>query len=212
MKEEKLVREFYALKIIERYLRVKSGYLNKSERPDFIAEDMQLGVEITRAVIQDFEKQMNIVESNIQKSKSAEETKASIENDRRGFSGLAKVYCGGILYSPTNWAYDPLIHFDNLESIITKKTNLLPKYQKCSEYWLFIDWFNPLFEKKCELEKTQDFFQQINENPCFEKAIISIYGELYILSRDGMTHKRMKREILCSLLIEAKKLAHDYCA
>ena len=134
-KKENDFYEYFAKYHIESLYKTQNLSFKKSERPDFLSERNSIGLEVTRAYIEEWKQRDAVVEKYLGKGLSFLEVKRRVEADcKHGFEGRLFDINGTAAYSPTKGMYNTKIHELKITESIEEKTELLENYKKCYEF------------------------------------------------------------------------------
>jgi hypothetical protein len=133
---EKAYFEYYAKLHIDYACNFSPRYLKKSERPDFVSAENKLGLEVTRAVIEEWARREAVVKRHLKNSRRDFSLMRRIEADRKNDYPGEPQHAAG-----TNGDTQPQhakIHTDRIIERIDEKTNMLSQYQACTQQWLYV--------------------------------------------------------------------------
>ncbi|MEN6634955.1 MAG: hypothetical protein ABFC56_03845 [Clostridiaceae bacterium] len=183
MDPSKLYVEYYAKLHADRAMRLWPTFLHKSERPDFISKRGELGMEVTRAAIEEWAQQeadMNrhfgdempgeAVEQTILADCDCEETIANGPEEDEGER---------IFELPHDVKE---MHIGRIIERIDDKTKALKVYTLCRENWLYIFSETTGLERN-DLLRVQAVVDAQSDAPLFDKILVKVGCELYVLIR-----------------------------
>lgn len=205
---EKAYFEYYAKLHIDYACNFSPRYLKKSERPDFVSAENKLGLEVTRAVIEEWARQEAVVKRYIGKGMPGEIVRKNIEAEcKHGFEGNIEVLDGCVCYSHTKGAYNTSIHIDRIIERINEKMNLLSNYQSCDEYWLYVFSETPTLNKY-DMRDIKNFCDNADRTVKFQRVFIHVGENLFMLENNGEIREiPAKRHTMRRLKLEATFIA-----
>ena len=183
MDPSKLYVEYYAKLHADRAMRLWPTFLQKSERPDFISKHGELGMEVTRAAIEEWAQQeadMNrqfgdempgeAVEQEILADCDCDDTIANGAEDDEGES----------LFELPHDVKE--MHIGRIIERIEDKTKALKEYRLCRENWLYVFSETTGLERE-DLLRIQAYVDAQSGEPLFDKILVKVGCQLYVLVR-----------------------------
>ena len=208
MDPAKLYVEYYAKLHTDRAMKLWPYFLKKSERPDFISKRRELGMEVTRAAIEEWAQQeadMNrqfgdempgeAVEQSILSDCDCDDTIANGAEDDEG---------EGLFELPRDVKE---MHIGRIIERIEDKTQALREYRLCRENWLYI------FSETTGLERTdllrvQAFFDTQEGTLLFDKVLVKVGCQLYVFVRgEELSEITLRSRTLLSMHRRARWLS-----
>lgn len=183
MDPAKLYVEYYAKLHAERAMRLWPMRLVKSERPDFISRHGELGMEVTRAAIEEWAQQEADMNRHFGDEMPGEAVEQSILADCDCDNTIANGAEDGEEESLFELPLDVKeMHIGRIMERIEDKTKALKEYRLCRENWLYV------FSETTGLERTdmlrvQAFFDALAGTPLFDKVLVKVGCQLYVLVR-----------------------------
>ena len=183
MDPAKLYVEYYAKLHAERAMRLWPMRLVKSERPDFISRHGELGMEVTRAAIEEWAQQEADMNRHFGDEMPGEAIEQSILADCDCDDTIANGAEDGEEESLFELPLDVKeMHIGRIMERIEDKTKALKEYRLCRENWLYV------FSETTGLERTdmlrvQAYFDAQAGTPLFDKVLIKVGCQLYVLVR-----------------------------
>lgn len=181
MANDKAYFEYYAKYHIDSALKLWRGFFIKSERPDFVSARGEVGLEVTRAVIEEWARQEAAVGKKFGKDISDDMVR---QNNQTGTNDalLTRLDLTRDL-SNGDTGGDPLdaeIHIGRAIERIEGKTKLLPDYQPCDEYWLYL-YSETLHLNADDISRIAQHAEQMPQKQKFRMIFIKVGGSLYVL-------------------------------
>ena len=181
MANDKAYFEYYAKYHIDSALKLRRGFFIKSERPDFVSARGEVGLEVTRAVIEEWARQEAAVGKKFGKDISDDMVR---QNSKTGTNDalLTRLDLTRDL-SNGDTGGDPLnaeIHIGRAIERIEGKTKLLPDYQPCDEYWLYL-YSETLHLNADDITRIAQYAEQMPQKQKFRMIFIKVGGSLYVL-------------------------------
>lgn len=181
MANDKAYFEYYAKYHIDSALKLRRGFFIKSERPDFVSAHGEVGLEVTRAVIEEWARQEAAVGKHFGKDISDDMVR---QNSKTGTNDalLSRLDLTRDL-SNGDTGGDPLdaeIHIGRAIERIEGKTKLLPDYQPCGEYWLYL-YSETLHLSACDISRIAKHAEHMTQEQKFRMIFIKVGGTLYVL-------------------------------
>ncbi|MEN6594840.1 MAG: hypothetical protein ABFC31_07850 [Clostridiaceae bacterium] len=190
MANDKAYFEYYAKLHIDSALKLRRGYFRKSERPDFVSAHGEVGLEVTRAVIEEWARQEAAVGKQFGKDISVDMVR---QNSKTGTNDalLSRVDLARDL-SNGETGGDPVdasIHIARAIERIEDKTRLLPEYQPCGEYWLYL-FSETLHLRPDDITRIASHVERMPQEKKFKAIFIKVGGSLFVL-RSGKTPREV---------------------
>jgi len=202
---EKAYFEYYAKLHIDYACNFSPRYLKKSERPDFVSAENKLGLEVTRAVIEEWARQEASAKRLMKKRgpdfSIIREIEADDEND---FPGDPR-HMGG----PESGARaeSEKIHTERIIERIGEKTNMLSQYQLCAEQWLYV-FSETLILNRNNVREIKGYYDQIDRTVKFQRVFLHVGENLFVLENGGDVREiQAKRHTMRRLKLEASFIA-----
>ena len=183
MDPAKLYVEYYAKLHAERAMRLWPMRLVKSERPDFISRRGELGMEVTRAAIEEWAQQEADMNRHFGDEMPGEAVEQSILADCDCDDTIANGAEDGEQASLFELPLDVKeMHIGRIIERIEDKTKALKEYTLCCENWLYVFSETTGLERN-DLLRVQAFFNALEGAPLFDKVLIKVGCQLYVLVR-----------------------------
>ena len=208
MDPAKLYVEYYAKLHTDRAMKFWPFFLQKSERPDFISKHGELGLEVTRAAIEEWAQQEADMNRHFGEDMPGEAIEQSI---------LADCDCDDTI---ANGAEDEEeerlfelpkdvkeMHVCRIIERIEDKTRALKEYTLCRENWLYI------FSETTGLERSdllpvQQFFDEQEDALLFDKVLVKVGCLLYVLVRgEEISEITVRSRALYTMHMRARRLS-----
>ena len=183
MDPSKLYVEYYAKLHTERAMKLWPMRLVKSERPDFISKHGEIGMEVTRAAIEEWAQQ----EADMNRHFGDEMPGEAVEQDI-----LADCDCDDTIANGAEDGEEESIfelpkdvkemHIGRIIERIEDKTRALKEYTLCRENWLYIFSETTGLERE-DVLRVQSFFDAQMGDMLFDKVLVKVGCELYVLVR-----------------------------
>ena len=202
MDPSKLYVEYYAKLHADRAMRLWPTFLQKSERPDFISKHGELGMEVTRAAIEEWAQQeadMNRQFGDEMPGEAVEQTiLAECEDDDAIANGSNSEDEPALFELPPDVKE---MHIGRIIERISDKTHALKEYHLCKENWLYV------FSETVGLDREDilhiQAYVDLQQNELlFDKVLVKVGCLLYVLCRgealtavelSGWTMRRMHK-------------------
>ncbi len=182
MDPSKLYVEYYAKLHTDRAMKLWPTFLKKDERPDFISKRGELGMEVTRAAIEEWAQQEADMNRHFGDEMPGEAVEQAI---------LADCDCDTIA-NGTEDEEDSLsfelppdvkeMHIGRIIERIGDKTIALKGYRLCRENWLYI-FSETTGLERVDMLRIQAFFDAQEDAPLFDKVLVKVGCLLYVLVR-----------------------------
>ena len=157
--------------------------LFKSERPDFLSKRRELGMEVTRAAIEEWAQQeadMNRQFGDEMPGEAVEQTiLADCDCDDTIANGAEDSEEEGLFELPRDVKE---MHIGRIMERIEDKTKALKEYTLCRENWLYVFSETTGLERS-DLLRIQSFFNAQEDTLRFDKVLIKVGCQLYVLVR-----------------------------
>ena len=183
MDPSKLYVEYYAKPHTERAMKLWPMRLVKSERPDFISKHGEIGMEVTRAAIEEWAQQ----EADMNRHFGDDMPGEAVEQDI-----LADCDCDDTIANGAEDGEEESIfelpkdvkemHIGRIIERIEDKTRALKEYTLCRENWLYIFSETTGLERE-DVLRVQSFFDAQMGDMLFDKVLVKVGCELYVLVR-----------------------------
>ncbi|MEA4870735.1 MAG: hypothetical protein VB062_08915 [Christensenella sp.] len=185
MDPSKLYVEYYAKLHTDRAMRFWPTYLKKSERPDFITKKHELGMEVTRAAIEEWAQQeadMNRHFGDEMPGEAVEQTiLADCDCDTDAISnGTEQNGEPSILFELPPDVKE--MHIGRIMERIADKTAALKEYALCRENWLYVFSETTGIDRN-DMLRVQAFFDAQTETLLFNQVLVKVGCVLYLLRR-----------------------------
>lgn len=208
MDPSKLYVEYYAKLHTDRAMKFWPFFLKKSERPDFISKRKELGMEVTRAAIEEWAQQeadMNrafgddmpgeAVEQNILSDCDCDDTIANGAEDEEGER----------LFELPRDVKE--MHIGRIIERIEDKTKALKEYALCRENWLYIFSETTGLDRD-DLLRVQAFFDQQKGTILFDKVLVKVGCQLYVFVRgEALSEITLSSRVMIALHRRARRLS-----
>ena len=183
MDPSKLYVEYYAKLHTERAMKLWPMRLVKSERPDFITKRGELGMEVTRAAIEEWAQQ----EADMNRHFGDEMPGEAIEQDILADCDCDDTIANGAEEDEGESLFElphdvKEMHIGRIMERIDDKTKALKEYRLCRENWLYIFSETTGLERE-DLLRVQAYFNAQESALLFDKVLVKVGCELYVLVR-----------------------------
>lgn len=183
MDPAKLYVEYYAKLHTDRAMKFWPFFLKKGERPDFISKRRELGMEVTRAAIEEWAQQeadMNRSFGDEMPGEAVEQTiLADCDCDDAIANGAEDGEEEGLFELPKD-VKD--MHIGRIIERIEDKTKALKEYVLCRENWLYVFSETTGIDRD-DMLRVQTFFDQQEGELLFDKVLVKVGCQLYVLVR-----------------------------
>jgi len=202
---EKAYFEYYAKLHIDYACNFSPRYLKKSERPDFVSAENKLGLEVTRAVIEEWARQEAVVKRQLKKRGPDFSIIRKIEaDDANDFPGDPRHASGSNGGARTEHAK---LHTERIIQRIDEKTGMLSQYQACAEQWLYV-FSETLILNASNVREIKSHYDGIDRPVKFQRIFIHVGENLFMLENDGDVREiPAKRHTMRRLKLEATFIA-----
>lgn len=208
MDPSKLYVEYYAKLHAERAMKLWPKRLVKSERPDFITKHRDLGMEVTRAAIEEWAQQ----EADMNRHFGDDMPGKAIEQDILADCDCDDTIANGAEDGEEESLFElphdvKEMHIGRIIERIEDKTKALKEYQACKENWLYI------FSETTGLERTdmlrvQAFVDAQTDALRFDQILVKVGCLLYVLKRgEELTHIELSTRALLAMHRRARWLS-----
>ena len=208
MDPAKLYVEYYAKLHTDRAMKLWPFLLQKSERPDFISKRRELGVEVTRAAIEEWAQQ----EADMNRAFGDEMPGEAVEQ-----AILAECDCDDtIANGAEDGEEDSLfelprdvkeMHVLRIIERIEDKTRALKEYTLCRENWLYI-FSETTGLVRDDLLRVQAFFDTQEGSLLFDKVLVKVGCQLYVLIRgEELSEITLSSRALVAMHRRARRLS-----
>ncbi len=183
MDPAKLYVEYYAKLHTDRAMRLWPFFLQKSERPDFISKRRELGMEVTRAAIEEWAQQeadMNRHFGDEMPGEAIEQTiLADCDCDDTIANGAEDGEEDSLFELPKDVKE---MHVGRIIERIEDKTRALKEYTLCRENWLYV-FSETTGIDRGDMLRVQTFFDTQEADLRFDKVLVKVGCQLYVLVR-----------------------------
>lgn len=205
---EKTYFEYFAKYHAEAALKLGRGFFRKSERPDFISPRGDTGMEVTRAVIEEWVREEANLSRKFGANSPADMTARSVreecENDPCARDGQDVDDSGPLGLSPEEKA----VRVKRILERIADKTNLLATYRQFSHNWLYV-FGETTGLNRADMRALGKKLSQRKQDVVFEKVYIKIGCGLYAFDERGdMSEYRLTTRQLLRVHRKAKLRAY----
>ena len=185
MDPSKLYVEYYAKLHAEKAMKLWPMRFIKSERPDFLTRRGEIGMEVTRAAIEEWAQQ----EADLNRAFGDEMPGEAVEQ-----TILADCDCDtDAISNGTEQDGEPSIlfelppdvkemHIGRIMERIADKTLALKEYQLCRENWLYVFSETTGIDRN-DMLRVQAFFDAQTEELLFNQVLVKVGCVLYVLRR-----------------------------
>ena len=186
--------EYYAKLNVDIVMKLRSTFLKKSERPDFVSSRREVGLEVTRAVIEQWAQQ----EADMNRHFSPDMPGKAVEQDI-----LADCIGSTDPRERNNKKLDPLLvlpqevrdlHIARIQERIDDKTRLLGEYQPCKQSWLYI-FSDTLGLERADMERVKSYYDSQSEKKQYDILFVKVGCLLYVLHREEEMQVRQFSQI-----------------
>jgi len=178
----KLYVEYYAKLHAERAMKLWPLRFVKSERPDFVTRHGEIGLEVTRAAIEEWAQQeadMNRAFGDEMPGEAIEQTiLADCEED--AIANNSEDGEENILFELPPDVKD--MHIGRVMERIADKTKALTEYRLCKENWLYVFSETTGLDRD-DMQRVQAFVDAQTEELRFDKILIKVGCLLYVSCR-----------------------------
>lgn len=203
MDPSKLYVEYYAKLHAERAMRLWPLRLDKSERPDFISKKLELGLEVTRAAIEEWAQQeadMNRVFGSEMPGDAAEQAiLADCDSD---------AIANGDEFPLFELPLDVKeMHIGRVIERISDKTKMLKEYRLCRENWLYVFSETTGIDRD-DMLRVQLFVDEQEQQLRFDRVLVKVGCLLYVLQRgEELTHVELSSRTMMRMHRQARRLS-----
>ena len=208
MDPAKLYVEYYAKLHAERAMRLWPMRLVKSERPDFISKHGELGMEVTRAAIEEWAQQeadLNREFGDEMPGEAVEQTiLADCDCDDTIANGAEDTEAESLFELPRDVKE---MHIGRIIERIDDKTKALKEYRRFRENWLYVFSETTGLERN-DMLRVQAFFDAQEGTPLFDKVLVKVGCQLYVLVRgEELSEITLRSRTLLSMHRRARRLS-----
>lgn len=183
MDPSKLYVEYYAKIHAERAMKLWPMRFFKNERPDFITKRGEIGMEVTRAAIEEWAQQEADMNRHFGDEMPGEAVEQDILADCDCDDTIANGAEDGEGESLFELPHDVKeMHIGRIIERIEDKTKALKEYQLCRENWLYVFSETTGLERD-DMIRVQKFFDKQAGKLLFDKVLVKVGCELYVLVR-----------------------------
>lgn len=208
MDPAKLYVEYYAKLHTDRAMKLWPFLLQKNERPDFISKRRELGMEVTRAAIEEWAQQ----EADMNRAFGDEMPGEAVEQ-----SILADCDCDDTIANGAEDGEEESLfelprdvkemHILRIIERIEDKTRALKEYTLCRENWLYI-FSETTGLVRDDLLRVQAFFDTQEGSPLFDKVLVKVGCGLYVLIRgEELSEITLSSRALMAMHRRARRLS-----
>ncbi len=203
MDPSKLYVEYYAKLHAERAMKLWPMRLVKNERPDFVSKRHELGLEVTRAAIEQWAQQEADMNRAFGDEMPGEAIEQSILADCDA-SAAAGDEQTPIFELPQD-VKD--MHIGRILERVADKTRLLKEYERCRENWLYIFSETTGLDRE-DMLRVQAYVDAQDAVPRFDQILVKVGCLLYVLKKgDELSAVALGGRTLYRLHRKAKRLA-----
>ncbi len=207
MDPSKLYVEYYAKLHAERAMKLWPMRFAKNERPDFITKHGEIGMEVTRAAIEEWAQQeadMNRTFGDEMPGEAIEQTILADCEDAAIASGTKDGEELPLFELPPDVKE---MHIGRVMERIGDKTAALKEYRLCKENWLYV------FSETTGIDRTdmlrvQAYVDAQQGELLFDKVLVKVGCLLYVLCRgEELTSVELGGRTLYRLHMRARRLS-----
>ncbi len=203
MDPSKLYVEYYAKLHAERAMRLWPLRLDKSERPDFISKKLELGMEVTRAAIEEWAQQ----EADMNRAFGSEMPGDAVEQTILADCDSDAIANGGefpLFELPTDVKE---MHIGRVIERISDKTKMLKEYRLCRENWLYVFSETTGIDRD-DMLRVQLFVDEQEQQLLFDRILVKVGCLLYVLQRgEELTHVELSSRTMMRMHRQARRLS-----
>ena len=208
MDPSKLYVEYYAKLHADRAMKLWPWFLKKSERPDFISKNGELGIEVTRAAIEEWAQQeadMNRHFGDEMPGEAVEQTiLADCDCDDAIANGAEDDEEESLFELPRDVKE---MHIGRIIERIEDKTKALKEYRLCRENWLYIFSETTGLERN-DMLRVQAFFDAQEGTLLFDKVLVKVGCQLYVLVRgEELSEITLRSRTMLAMHRKARRLS-----
>jgi hypothetical protein len=179
----KLYVEYYAKLHAERAMKLWPMRLVKNERPDFISKRGEIGMEVTRAAIEEWAQQ----EADMNRHFGDEMPGEAVEQDILADCDCDDTIANGAEDGAEEGLFElphdvKEMHIGRIMERIEDKTKALKEYQLCRENWLYVFSETTGLERE-DMTRIQAFYDAQEGALLFDKVLVKVGCDLYVLVR-----------------------------
>jgi hypothetical protein len=203
--------EYYAKLNVDIAMRLRPTFLRKSERPDFVSRCREVGLEVTRAVIEQWAQQEADMNRHFGPDMPGEAVEQTILADCN-YAGVALNESGNRLEPLLELPQDVRdLHIARIQERIEDKTRLLKEYQSCRQSWLYV-FSDTIGLEQNDLERIQAYYDAQTGAPLYNIVFVKVGCVLYVLRRgEGMQTRRLSRSQSYRAHVKARGIALWVC-
>lgn len=211
MDPSKLYVEYYAKLHTERAMRLWPMRLVKSERPDFITKRGEIGMEVTRAAIEEWAQQEADMNRHFGEDMPGEAVEqiilADCDCDDAIANGAGDGEEEGLFELPRDVKE---MHVGRIIERIEDKTKALKEYRLCRENWLYVFSETTGLERE-DVQRIQTFFDVQDGTRLFDKVLVKVGCQLYVLVRgEELSEITLRSRLMLAMHRRARRLAIRY--
>ncbi len=211
MDPSKLYVEYYAKLHTERAMRLWPMRLVKSERPDFITKRGEIGMEVTRAAIEEWAQQEADMNRHFGEDMPGEAVEQIILSDCDCDDAIANGAEDGEEEGLFELPRDVKeMHVGRIIERIEDKTKALKEYRLCRENWLYVFSETTGLERE-DVQRIQTFFDVQDGARLFDKVLVKVGCQLYVLVRgEELSEITLRSRSMLAMHRRARRLAIRY--
>lgn len=211
MDPSKLYVEYYAKLHTERAMRLWPMRFVKSERPDFITKRGEIGMEVTRAAIEEWAQQEADMNRQFGEDMPGEAVEqiilADCDCDDAIANGVEDGEEEGLFELPRDVKE---MHVGRIIERIEDKTKALKEYRLCRENWLYVFSETTGLERE-DVQRIQTFFDAQDGARLFDKVLVKVGCQLYVLVRgEELSEITLRSRAMLAMHRRARRLAIRY--
>lgn len=208
MDPSKLYVEYYAKLHTERAMRLWPMRLMKNERPDFITKRGEIGMEVTRAAIEEWAQQEADMNRHFGEDMPGEAVEqiilADCDCDDAIANGAEDGEEEGLFELPRDVKE---MHVGRIIERIEDKTKALKEYRLCRENWLYVFSETTGLERE-DVQRIQTFFDVQDGTRLFDKVLVKVGCQLYVLVRgEELSEITLRSRSMLAMHRRARRLA-----
>ena len=209
MDPSKLYVEYYAKLHAERAMKLWPLRFFKSERPDFLTRRGEIGMEVTRAAIEEWAQQeadMNRAFGSEMPGEAVEQTiLADCECDTDAIANGEE--CGDVIPLFELPPDVKEMHIGRVIERIADKTRALKEYRLCKENWLYVFSETTGIDRE-DMLRVQAFVDSQNDTLLFNKILVKVGCLLYVLCKgEELSAAELSSRALLIMHRRARRLA-----
>lgn len=186
--------EYYAKLNVDLVMKLRPTFLKKSERPDFVSSHREVGLEVTRAVIEQWAQQ----EADMNRHFGPDMPGEAVEQDILFDCINAKVPRNRNEKIPEPFLVLPQevrdLHIARIQERIEDKTRLLGEYQPCRKSWLYI-YSDTLGLERTDIERVKSYYDAQSETKRYDILFVKVGCLLYVLQQEEKMQVRQLSQL-----------------